>query len=162
MVKPEDDKDRDFELQQDILEGRKFSLAELIGREGGDFLKGESPVPKITQLKAEVNLFVNNNLHDLSGELQAVLNNWVNADDQKISSYQDNPLMALSLIIEEITGNENLYYEFVRQVDLKSGQMNGERPYFQRPGQPAHPEDEYTHESVRTKLVQLLEVINRQ
>lgn len=159
MIQSEDNQERDFELQQDILEGRKFSLAELIGREGGNFLKGESPVPKITQLKAEINLFISNSLHDVSGALQAVLHDWVNAEDEKISSEQNQPLKALNLMIEEILGNENLYYEFVRQVDLKWGQMNDERPHFQLPGQPAHPDDEYTHESVRLKLINLLQVI---
>jgi hypothetical protein len=158
-MKSEQDKQEDLQLQKDILQGRKFSLAELIGREGGGFLKGESPVPKINQLKGEINLFISNNLHDLSGALQAVLHNWVNADDQRISSYQNEPLTALILIIQEIIDNENLFYEFVRQVDLKWGEMNGERPYFQLPGQPAHAEDEYSHESVRKKLLDLLEII---
>jgi hypothetical protein len=159
-MKSEEDNPEDLERQKDILQGRKFSLAELIGREGGDFLKGESPVPKITQIKAEINLFISNNLRDLSGGLQAVLHDWVNADDRKISSYQNTPLIALSLIIQELLDNDNLYYEFVRQVDLKWGQMNKQRPYFQSPGQTPHPEDEYTYESVRKKLIDLLEIIN--
>jgi hypothetical protein len=35
------------------------------------------------------------------------------------------------------------------------GEMNDERPHFQRPGQPPHPDDEYTHESVYQQLVEL-------
>ena len=160
-MKPEDQEtnERDLELQQDILKGREFSLAELIGREGGGFLKGESPVPKMIQLKTELNIFIKKNLHDSSGALQAVLHDWVDADDEKISAYKEQPLTALSLIVKEIIENENLYYEFVRQVDLKYGQMYDERPYFQSPDQPAHPEDEYTHESVQVKLINFLETI---
>jgi hypothetical protein len=169
MIQPEDispedinsvDQQKDLELQKDILKGRKFSLAELIGKEGGDFLKGESPVPKITQLKTEINLFIRNNLNDVSGALQAVLQNWVNADDLKISTYQETPLTALSLMIEEIINNEHLYYEFVRQVDFLWGKTYDERPHFQSPGQKAHPQDEYTHESVRKQLIDLLTIIN--
>ena len=160
-MKPEDkeQKERDLELQKDILKGREFSLAELIGREGGGFLKGESPVPKMIQLKAELNIFITNNLYDSSGALQAVLHDLVEADDKKISANKEQPLIALSLIIREIIENENLYYEFVRQVDLKYGQMYDERPYFQSPGQAAHPEDEYTHDSVQVKLINFLETI---
>jgi hypothetical protein len=158
--KSNENQDQDLELQKDILQGREFSLAELIGREGGGFLKGESPVPKMVQVKTEINLFINNNLSDLSGALQAVLHNWVNASDDKISSYQDQPLTALLLIIDEILNNNNLLYELVKQVDLKWGQMNQERPYFQQPGQMPHPDDEYTHESVKKQLINLLEKIN--
>lgn len=126
------------------------------------FLKGESPVPKIVQLKTEINFFIKNNLKDLSGSLQAVLQDWVNISDDKISSNRENPLNALSLIIEEIISNDNLYYEFVRQVDLKWGQMYQERPYFQKPGQIPHPEDEYTHDSVKIQLLDLLTRVKSQ
>ena len=37
--------------------------------------------------------------------------------------------------------------------------MYDERPYFQSPGQPPHPEDEYTHDSVKGKLINFLESI---
>lgn len=125
-------------------------------------MKGESPVPKIVQLKTEINFFIKNNLKDLSGSLQAVLQDWVNISDDKISSNRENPLNALSLIIEEIISNDNLYYEFVRQVDLKWGQMYQERPYFQKPGQIPHPEDEYTHDSVKIQLLDLLTRVKSQ
>jgi len=44
----------------------------------------------------------------------------------------------------------------VRQADARWGEMYDERPYFQQPGQTAHPDDEYTHESVRQALVDCL------
>ncbi|WP_342597893.1 hypothetical protein VKI21_02715 [Cyanobacterium aponinum UTEX 3222] len=145
-----------------MYQGCEFTLADFIAKEGGDFLKGESPVPKIVQLKTEINFFIKNNLKDLSGSLQAVLQDWVNISDDKISSNRENPLNALSLIIEEIISNDNLYYEFVRQVDLKWGQMYQERPYFQKPGQIPHPEDEYTHDSVKIQLLDLLTRVKSQ
>ncbi len=150
------DLENNFELQRDIFQGREFTLADFIAQEGGNFLKGESPVPKIVQLKTEINFFIKNNVKDLSGALQGVLQDWVNSSDDKISANQENPLYALRLIVEEILSNENLYYEFVRQVDLKWGQMYQERPHFQQPGQPPHPEDEYSHESVKEDLLDLL------
>jgi len=162
MGKSEKDQEREMELLRDALQGRQFSIADLIAQEGGSFLKGESPVPLIVQLKTEINLFISNNLNDVSGALQAVLQDIVNDADTKISSFAHNPLEALKLIITEIVEKDNLYYDFVKQVDLKSGQLSGDRPYFQQPGQPAHPDDEYTHESVKEKLLEFLKIINNQ
>ncbi len=156
------DKNKDDELQQEILSGREFSVADLIAREGGGFLKGESPVPKLEQVKREIEIFIDQNLADVSGALQVVLRHWARDDDAKVSRYLNTPLIALREIVVEIVDNQNLLYEFVRQVDIKYSQMNHERPYFQSPGQAPHPEDEYTHESVREKLVELLDTIKSQ
>lgn len=151
--------DNDRELQRDILSGRKFSLADVIGQEGGSFLKGESPVPELMQAVAEINAFIAANLDDSSGALQAVLQNWVRDDQPKVSSSLSSPLVALRQIIEAILDNQELLYEFVRQVDFKWGQIYDERPYFQRPGQGPHPKDEYSHDSVREQLVSLLNTL---
>jgi hypothetical protein len=153
------EKEKEIELQRDILSGRKFSLADVIGQQGGSFLKGESPVPPMMQAVTEINAFVASRLGDSSGALQAVLQDWVRNDQGKVSSNLNSPMLALRLIIEELLNNQELYYEFVRQVDFKWGQIYGERPYFQRPGQPAHPQDEYTHQSVKERLVGLLKLI---
>lgn len=155
----DEDKESDRHLQQDILSGRQFSLADVIGKEGGSFLKGESPVPPLMQAVAEINAFVAANLGDSSGALQAVLQNWVKDDLERVSNSLNSPLVALRQIIEAILNNEELFCEFVRQVDFKWGQIYDERPYFQRPGQAAHPLDEYSHEFVREKLVAFLETI---
>ena len=141
-------------IEKDILSEQKYSLANAIGREGGNFLKGESPVPKMVQITTEINLFIDQNLPDASGALQSVLKNWVKSDPI-LSQDLDSPLKGLDQIIEKILNNQGLFYEIVRQADLKWGQMYEERPYFQKPGQPAHPDDEYSHQSVREKLSQL-------
>ena len=149
-------KDRDeLLLQQDILDSRPFSIAEAIGREGGTFLKGESTVPKLVQVITAINTFIDRNLRDPSAALQAILHQWVKADP-RVSQYKETPLIALEAILQSILDNPNLLYELVRQVDIKWGQMYDERPYFQQPGQPPHPNDEYTHESVRQDLQDLL------
>ncbi len=74
----------------------------------------------------------------------------------------NSPLVALNQIISSLIDNQNLFYEFVRQVDFKWGQIYDERPYFQQPGQPAHPNDEYTHESVRLQLIEFLDIVKSQ
>ena len=146
--------EEDLLLQQDILSDRPFSLAEAIGREGGTFLKGESTVPQLVQVVTAINTFIDRNLHDRDAALQAILHQWVKVDP-RVSKYKKTPLVALEKILESILSNPNLLYELVRQVDIKWGQMYEERPYFQQPGQPPHPNDEYTHESVRQDLQKL-------
>ncbi|MGB5594718.1 MAG: hypothetical protein WBM32_13915 [Crocosphaera sp.] len=150
------EKERNKAIQMEILAGRKFSLAEAIGREGGNFLKGESPVPKLLQATTEINTFIATNLQDSSGALQAILQTWVTGDEAGVSQYLNSPLQALKQLLNKIIDNHELLYEFVKQVDFKWGQMYDERPYFQSPGQTPHPNDEYTHESVEKKLRSLL------
>ncbi len=146
-------------IQQEILAGRKFSLAEAIGREGGNFLKGESPVPKFVQATTEINTFIALNLEDSSSALQAILQTWVKGDEGGLSRYLDSPLEGLKQLLNKILGNSELFYELARQVDFKWGQMYGEGTYFQSPGQKAHPNDEYSHEFVEEKLKNLLNKI---
>ncbi len=150
------------EIQPDLLRSRKLTLADLIQREGGSFMKGESPVPFLVQIKTEINTFISRNLPDVPGALQAVLYRWVDEDIARISRNLDSPLKALLGLLESIVDNPTILYELVRQVDMKWGEMNDERPHFQRPGQLPHPDDEYTHESVDQQLRQLMSCLKSQ
>jgi hypothetical protein len=150
---------RDRELFMEAMSGREFTLADVIAQAGGNFLKGESPIPKLVQIKNELKLFISQNLHDLSGSLQAVLQLSVDQADEPISRHLEQPLLVLEELVEEILNHPEILYELVKQVDCKYGQMYGERPYFQRPGSPAHPDDEYSHESVRIQLIDFLDKI---
>lgn len=144
---------RDRQIERDCRQGRKFSLADLIAQEGGgDFLKGASPVPPLLRAKTEIKFFIEGNLPDASGILQATLQEWVASREPLVSQHLDMPLMALKQVVETLLENPQILYEFVRQVDVRWGQVNAERPHFQAPGQPAHPEDEYTHASVCQQL----------
>lgn len=152
--------DREKQIQEDILSGRTYSLADAIAREGGNFLKGESPVPKLIQVTTEINLFIDQNLPDSSGALQSVIKYWVKSDPI-VSKNLESPLESLSHVVDKLLNNQALFYEMVRQADVKWGQMYGERPYFQKPGQPAHPEDEYSHELVAEKLAYLKQQLGK-
>jgi hypothetical protein len=151
------ERDEDRQIQREILAGRKFSLAEAIGREGGDFLKGESPLPKLLQAKAEINLFIDRHLTDPSGALKAMLQTLVAADDVYISRHLSAPLGALRELLELLMDKPQVLYELVRQVDVRWGQLAGERPHFQKPEETPHPADKYTHELVQRQLAGLLE-----
>jgi hypothetical protein len=131
------------DLTKDIVERREFTLADFIAQEGADFLKGESPVPKLVQVVTEIKQLM------------------VDEELSKVSQNLDTPVGALELIVEEILDNQELLYELVHRVDVKWGQIYGERPYFQQPNQKPHPEDEYTHTSVRDKLVIFLATVKQ-
>ncbi|WP_008316787.1 hypothetical protein [Leptolyngbya sp. PCC 6406] len=148
----------DQALTQEILAGRTFSLADAIGRAGSGFLKGESTLPRLVRAQLEINGFINQHLIDVPGALQATLHQWVQADAAGISQHLEFPLGALVNLLSHILAEPPVLYELVWQVDMKWGQLSGERPHFQKPGQSPHPDDEYTHESVRQSLTQLLEI----
>ncbi len=144
------------EIRCDIYQRREFTLADVIGREGGSFMKGESPIPRLVQAETKINTFITQNLSDVSGALQGVLHRWVLEDTARVSQHLEAPLQALLGLLESILENPSILYELVRQVDMLWGEMNDERPYFQQPGQPPHPDDEYTHESVKQQLAELV------
>jgi hypothetical protein len=148
------DSNRAIELE--IRQGRKFSIADAIGKEGGSFMKGESPVPKLLQVKNELIGFVGYHLQDPAGALHAVLRDLIQSDDIVCSRNFETPLVGLIELLQPLLSQKVLLYEFVRQVDMRWGQIYGERPHFQRPGHPPHPDDEYTHESVHHQLNELL------
>lgn len=151
-----------YDIQKELLGERQFSLADAIGREGGGFMKGESPIPRLLQAKAEINLFIDRHLVDSAGTLKAALQTLVTTDDVCISRYLNSPLEGLRELLELMVHHPQFLYEFVKQVDIQWGQEFGERPHFQQPGQPPHPDDEYSHESVHQQLVKLLTAIPEQ
>lgn len=146
----------DADIEQEIRRGRRFSIADAIAQSGGDFLKGESPVPKLVQVKNELLGFIGAHLQDSSGALLATLRDLIQSDDVVCSRHFDAPLCALEALLTPILVHEAYLHEFVRQVDMRWGRMYDERPRFQKPEQPPHPDDEYTHESVRSQLEALL------
>ncbi|MGL5033826.1 MAG: hypothetical protein ACRC6M_08495 [Microcystaceae cyanobacterium] len=155
------DRPSDRQLLLEALAGREFTLADVIGQAGGDFLKGESPVPKLVQLKTELKLFISQNLDDVSGALQGVLQLQIDQADEQITLHLEEPLWVLKKLIEKLLANAGIFYDFVHQVDFKWGQMYEERPLFQLPGASPHPDDEYTHESVKRQLTDLLAKVDR-
>ncbi|MEM8603756.1 MAG: hypothetical protein AAGF24_07970 [Cyanobacteria bacterium P01_H01_bin.121] len=154
---PDDPQQREQDqLEREILTGRTFSLADVVGREASGFMKGESPIPKLVQAKTALKVYVDRHLVDSSGALQAVLADLIDTEDGMISQHLATPLQSLQRLLESLLQNQALFYEFAHHVEMKYGQLYGERPHFQQPGQPAHPDAEYTHSSVRTMLQQLL------
>lgn len=64
-----------------------------------------------------------------------------------------------SIVLSFFLEKDSVLHEFVRQVDVPWGPLFKERPHFQQPGQGPHTNDEYTHESVRNDLMNLMEKV---
>ncbi len=152
-----DGKKRRAAIEEEVRGRQKFTMAGAIGRAGGGMLKGASPVPRLEQAGREIGQFIQQSMRDPSGSLKSILKLRVTADEARLARHLENPLGALREVLEELLENEAALFEFVRRVDVKWGQTYQERPHFQQPGQPAHPDDEYTHESVKKDLRQLLD-----
>lgn len=148
--------DRDRQIFLEAIAGRERTLADVIGQAGGDFLKGESPVPRLIQRKTELKLFANDHLQDSEGALLSVLQTRIDEADALISEHLELPLIALTTMVEQVLDNSALLTEIVRQADFRWGQIYGERPHFEIPGKPPHPDDPYTITSVTAQLKNLL------
>ncbi len=139
---------------------RQFELADAIAREGKTFLKGDDAIPRPLRAMAQINQVITKGLHDPGSALKTALQNWVR-DDLRVSRHLDQPLVALSLILADLTSSSPAsrlsptFYEFARQVNMMWGQLTGDPPHFQKPGQPPHPEAEYSHTRIHSALEQL-------
>lgn len=144
-------------LEAEIREGRKFTLAEAIGRLGGPgMLKGVSPTTRKQQAEAVIEHVLEHHLISPAGALNAVLLRQV-TESELLLSHLDQPLQALLDHLKRILDSEYLLQELVRESDCEWGRIYGERPYFERPGKTPHEDDPYTIASVKTSLMQLLE-----
>ncbi len=149
------------DLQTEIRLGRKFSLAEAIGREGGSFMQGESAVPRPLRAAAELNRFITTHLHEPTGALATTLYTW-STNDIRVSRQLDTPLVALAQIVRSLLAEPTIFWEFARQVAIAHSRLTGDRPYFQQPGQPAPPDAEHTHQSITQSLTALLNQLDTQ
>ena len=146
----------DAELEREIRAGRKFSVSEAIGRMAGPgMMKGVSPVARRQQAEAEIQEYLSRNLPDSGGVLRGVLYRQVRESELFLKGFEQ-PLAALAACLQKLLEYEHVLKELVREADVEWGLVFGERPRFEKPGQPPHPDDPYTQESVRRALTQLL------
>jgi hypothetical protein len=148
--------DADAELEREIRKGRKFTLAEAVGRMAGPgAMKGESPVARMQQAGAEIETWLRRHLADAGGALQVVLLRHVKESETLLNNF-DQPLAVLASCCRRILSSDYLLKEVVRDADVEWGRVFGERPHFEKEGCPPDPDDPYTTDSVRTTLSGLL------
>jgi hypothetical protein len=149
-------------IAKELRGQQKFSMAGAIGRAGGGgVMKGASPIPRRDQAHNELVDFIKANCSDPSGALKSLLGRRLKSSGPLLEKHLDNPKQALTEMIQSILDNEARFHEFVRQVDVRWGELYQERPHFQQPGQNPHPDDEYSHESVRRDLLALQKKIDQ-
>ena len=117
-------------------------------------MSGGSPTSRQTQAINALQVYLSTHTVDSCGALNSILMQWVE-NDANLAVNLDQPTVALAHTIDSILANESTLYEFVRQVDMRYGQLFQEIPIFQSPGDSPDPRDEYTHQSV-TLILQAL------
>lgn len=127
----------------------------LMRKLGAGLMEGGSPTSAAEQALHQLQSHLQQHLPDSWGCLHTVLIRWVQ-QDPRFAQYYHAPTELMLSIVQHIADNEPVLHEFVRQIDVRYGEQFQERPYFQQPGQAAHPDDEYTHESVLRSLCDFL------
>lgn len=147
-------------IEREIRMKRKFSLAEAVGREGGNYLKGASPVPPLEQATLVIEQFIRANLPDGERAMQATLIRRVNAAETLVGEHIGHPLEALARLLDLLLKSDTTLDGFTRDVDAEWGRIYLERPKFNLPGRPEAPDDPYTPQSVRAALTMLSKAID--
>src|SRR5262249_4815967 len=84
----------DAELEREIREGRKFTLAEAIGRLAGPgAMKGESPVTRMQQAEIEIEFWLESHLADAGGALRVVLHRQVKGSELLLNNFEQTPVV---------------------------------------------------------------------
>jgi len=148
-------------VQRELRDQQKFSIAGAIGRAGSGLMKGESPISQQEQSITALTQWIDQHTLDPSGALKSVLRRWVRDNELLVAHNLKQPCHVLREIIDTILASDYSLQEFVRQVDVRWGEMYNERPLFQSEGMPPHPDDEYTYDSVRQDLTLLLEKLQQ-
>ena len=148
-------------VQRELREQQKFSVAGAIGRAGSGLMKGESPISQLEQSITALTQLIDQHTLDPSGALKSVLCRRVRDSELLLARNLKQPCNVLQEIIDAILASDYAIQEFVRQVDVRWGEMYHERPMFQSEGLAPHPADEYTYESVRQDLILLLEKLQQ-
>ena len=126
---------------------------------GPGAMKGASPVSRVQQAETEIGAWLRNNLTDPAGALQAVLHRQLKGSELLLTSL-NQPLIALANYSQQLLASDYDLEELVREADVEWGRRMAERPYFNKRGSPAHPDDPYTIDNVRTALGEVLKQIS--
>lgn len=146
----------DADLEREVRSQRKFSIAEAIGRQNADLLKGASPVTLKRQAELQIEHYLESALEDPEGALQVVLLRRVRESALLLESGYEAPLAALAGAVERLLGSEPRLQRFVTAIDAEWGRIYSERPYFEGQGRTPDRRDPYTIASVRATLASLV------
>ncbi len=151
------DKKTENDIEKELRQQQRFTVAGAIGRAGKGLMKGASPISLQEQARKVLQEWIQRHVPDPSGALKEILRRRVKAVPLPDDIDPQRPYAVLVELIEKILASEYQLKELVRQVDIRWGELYQERPRFEREGQEPDPDDEYTFDSVRRILNQLLE-----
>jgi hypothetical protein len=147
----------DAQLEREIRKGRKFTLAEAIGRLAGPgAMKGASPVTRARQAAVEIENWLRQHMPAGNGELEVVLLRRIKGSELLLNNFEQ-PLVVVAAYCQHILESDYRLQELVREADVEWGQVQGERPHFDKEGATPLPDDPYTAESVRKALGSLVD-----
>jgi hypothetical protein len=147
----------DAELEREIRKGRKFTLAEAIGRLAGPgAMKGASPVTRAQQAAVEIENWLRQHMPPGNGELEVVLLRRIKGSQLLLNNFEQ-PLVVVAAYCQHILESDYRLKELVREADVEWGRVQGERPLFDKEGATPRPDDPYTAESVCEALGSLVE-----
>jgi len=152
--KPNDDQ------ETKILQGRKFSLSEAIGRSGRGTLKGASPVSPSVQLLLGIKNILEAELIDQEGSLRRTILTQLEANPPLLAQYHGKPRAALLKYLATVLNSESRLQQLVRDTDARWGRDYSERPHFEKAGLPADQDDPYTNANVQLQLKQLFDQLS--
>jgi hypothetical protein len=152
--------DAEAKLQQEIRDGRKFTLEEAVARMvGPGAMKGISPVARMRQTEIEIEMWIGSHLVDSGGAFKVVLNRRIKTSELLLNNFEQ-PRDVILGYCSQILASEHLLRDLVRETDVEWGRAMDERPFFDREGAPRHPDDPYTFESVRQLLTHVLATLD--
>lgn len=159
-----DPKDKDKtpppDLADEIRRGRDFNLAEAVGREAGDSLKGASPVAPADQLVLQIDEILARSLADGEGSLARTLSRDLAGNPPLLARHFEDPVGALNEYLTGILAHPTSLETLVRRTDARWGREYDERPRFEKPGHAPRADDPYTISSVTRALRDLQSRLN--
>src|SRR5262245_46967797 len=113
----------DADLEREIRKGRKFTLAEAIGRvAGAGAMKAARPMSRHQQAEVEIENYLRGHLPDAAGILPLVLYRRVKVSQLLLDNY-DQPLLVLACCVQKTLDSAYLLAELVRDADTEWGRV---------------------------------------
>ena len=144
--------DSDDDLTAEIRRGRRFDLAEAVGREAGDALKGASPVAPDRQLLLAAGELLRRHLVDSEGSLISTILVRLEGNPPLLARHYGDPRGLLLAWVDSVLANRLAVTDLVRQVDARWGRDYGEKPRFESDKRAPDPDDPYTVAGVYAQL----------
>ena len=142
----------DDDLTREIRRGRPFDVAEAVGREAGDALKGASPVGPDRQLLMATRELLEKRVVDPEGILIQTVLVRLEGNPPLLANHFDDPAGLVRTWLETVLASRLALTDFVRQVDARWGRAYGETPRFEVHGRQPAPDDPYTVADVQATL----------